>query len=147
MQLFSFCLKPAILVDAMRGKAGTAFYNTFRFIGYAFLIISLLSIVFIIVVSVPTLDMDDAATLIILLIYIGAFFLAHQRPFLTGFMLITVTIGAGVPPAITNYFWVGALYGLPPLVAGISFIMNGIYLWQVDREIAAERSLTVSMMP
>ncbi|MFC2038833.1 hypothetical protein ACFLUG_03580 [Chloroflexota bacterium] len=126
----------------MNTKSGSILFNIFRYTGYAFLAIGLLSLMFIITVSIPSLNIDDGVTLIVLLFYIGSLFLAHQRPIITGIILITITLAVGVPPIITSYIWVGALYGLPPLIAGIAFIISGIWTSMEEKQLRQRRALS-----
>lgn len=101
-----------------------------RLIGYIFLILSLGLVMLIILLSLressPAGEMDFWITVLLALVYTCGLIIALWKQYISGILLIATGLAIGLPNAVLN-IWAGAIFGLPPLIAGIAFITAWIY--------------------
>ncbi len=101
-----------------------------RLVGYVFLILSLSMILLIILLSLrePSQvgEVDFWISVLLALVYACGLIIALWKQFISGILLIVTGLAVGLPNVLINV-WAGAIFGLPPLIAGIAFIAAWAY--------------------
>lgn len=101
-----------------------------RLVGYVFLILALVQVMIIILLSLressPAGELDFWITVILALVYVCGLIIALWKQFISGILLVVTGLAIGLPNAVLN-IWAGAIFGLPPLIAGIAFITAWMY--------------------
>jgi len=71
---------------------------------------------------------DYILPIAMVLIPLVGLILAYRWSFIVGVVLIGTGLFVGVP-VITMNAWAAVFYALPPLVAGLAFLLVGIFSW------------------
>ena len=98
-------------------------YNIFKWTGY---IVGILAGVQIFIVSLIQINVVIGVGLG--LYYLLSLYIAVERPFISGVLLISAGLVVGIPNADIN-IWAGTFWGLLPLISGITFLIAGICSW------------------
>ena len=108
-----------------------------KWIGYIISLVAIAGYIFIVSMPCQSCGIWDYVVfpLAMLVIPIASLIVAYRWPLIAGQVLIAVAILIGWD--IINFsFWAAALYTLPFLVAGLSFIIAGILLLITERDTA-----------
>ena len=98
-------------------------HKIFKWAGY---IVGILAGAQILIVSLIQIDFVVAVGLS--LYYLLSLYIAVERPFISGVLLITAGLVVGIPNATIN-ICAGIFWGLLPLISGIAFLIAGIFSW------------------
>ena len=101
-----------------------------RSVGYGFLVLSIASSLVVIIVSFrelsPAAELDFWITVLLCLVYFCGLIIAFWNQTISGILLLSVGLAIGIPTAILN-IWAGVFYGLPPMIAGIAFLIGVLF--------------------
>jgi len=115
------------IIERLQGEATGI--NFLKLIGFISVAIGIVMMFTIILLSFKDTGAIGGVDLWFLLIhtsaYLGGLTLALWRPRLAGLLLVTASIAVGLPSGLINP-WAGVIYGVPPLISGLAFILSGM---------------------
>ena len=71
---------------------------------------------------------DYVLPIVLVVIPAVSLLLASKWPYIAGVALISAALFMGVP-LVTQDIWVAVFYVLPALIAGLAFLLSGIFFW------------------
>ena len=106
--------------------------------GYFFLVLSLVLQVTLILISVREAAVTDFQfwiVVILAIIYLACLLMTFWQQYVSGMLLIAAGIFVGLPNLIL-FSGAGVIFGLPPLIAGVAFILAEVFTRAERRGVA-----------